>query len=556
MDSDKFMQSNFRPLSVRETIKLPNIPELLLVAGSHGLDKQVGNVTVYEIADAYKWVKSKDFLLTTFLSVPENRYDEIFLELSKKNISGIVLCYTDIIYGKIPQRIIDLANIHDIPLFTTSNDITYVDIMLPIMHALIDNETGQLYVKIGVMNEINKLLLKGTTFTTFLSMMNRFISKPLLLIDRDYEVVAFNADNDEMKNNIIHFIKKSIPNFIKKSNLIPIEEEKINYKDENIQLVAYPIISNKWRFGHLLVFDDIESISERTNIIIKQCIDGLSILFKKHYADVNYQHNVKRELFEIFSSSKVTEQECGIIEDSLSILGIDYSNDFRFIVLKITDDCSKVNDIHWSKRRYIKITKLVNYFYNNGICHEYEGHYILLLQYISQESFSRNLNNMLKQMEFEYNNVKLTVSPLIKETCSFNKYFHLTKKADKIIPRVISENLKILWAEKYEMFIHLFDIINSPNQPLIEWSRHLLKPLYDYDKEKNRDLLENLKLLLFEDMDVKKVAEASHLHKNTLQYRMKIIKKLLKEDPFHEKRFKYTLAIYIELLKESNNEIL
>ena len=83
-----------------------------------------------------------------------------------------------------------------------------------------------------------------------------------------------------------------------------------------------------------------------------------------------------------------------------------------------------------------------------------------------------------------------------------------------------------------------------------DWARNLLQPIIEPEKEKYEDLYEIMKLLLLNDLNIKKVADILYIHKNTLQYRMNIIKSVLHEDPFHKNRFKYTLAIYIILFNE------
>ncbi|MCR5143915.1 MAG: helix-turn-helix domain-containing protein [Lachnospiraceae bacterium] len=73
-----------------------------------------------------------------------------------------------------------------------------------------------------------------------------------------------------------------------------------------------------------------------------------------------------------------------------------------------------------------------------------------------------------------------------------------------------------------------------------------LKPILDYDREHNSDLLATLRSYLYNDGSIKAVADEMYIHKNTIVYRMNKIKELIGNDLSDgQERLAYYLACMI-----------
>jgi hypothetical protein len=77
-----------------------------------------------------------------------------------------------------------------------------------------------------------------------------------------------------------------------------------------------------------------------------------------------------------------------------------------------------------------------------------------------------------------------------------------------------------------------------------------LKILLDYDRENHTDLTKTLSAYILCDGSVNQTAIRLYLHRNTVNYRMSVIRKLLGSDLHSEtERFDYRMAIYILNMK-------
>jgi len=158
---------------MQDVLTISRISELnlQLVAGKEGIGNIVSNVSVYEVSDAYRWFRGNEIIITTFASVPSRYYDEVFAELASRQIAGIILCYPEIYYDKVPDQLIQLANRYRLPLITAPRAVAYVDIMFPILESLIGSDRSQLDFKISIMTEYNRLLMKEALFSDIIAFM-------------------------------------------------------------------------------------------------------------------------------------------------------------------------------------------------------------------------------------------------------------------------------------------------------------------------------------------------------------------------------------------------
>lgn len=75
--------------------------------------------------------------------------------------------------------------------------------------------------------------------------------------------------------------------------------------------------------------------------------------------------------------------------------------------------------------------------------------------------------------------------------------------------------------ELYRLFLSL-----PGNQPAADFVKHTLYPILEYDKENHTDLLQTLKSYLWNNNSLLHTSEELHMHRNTVNYRIKRIEEL------------------------------
>lgn len=98
----------------------------------------------------------------------------------------------------------------------------------------------------------------------------------------------------------------------------------------------------------------------------------------------------------------------------------------------------------------------------------------------------------------------------------------------------------------YRLFRHL-----DGNPELLEFYTHTIAPLVAYDRDHNTDLMHTLETVLAHRGNISRAAQALHLHRNSLAYRLQRIKEITGLDPLDpEDAFRFHLALYLRPLVE------
>ncbi|MGZ4160977.1 MAG: PucR family transcriptional regulator, partial [Neobacillus sp.] len=70
-------------------------------------------------------------------------------------------------------------------------------------------------------------------------------------------------------------------------------------------------------------------------------------------------------------------------------------------------------------------------------------------------------------------------------------------------------------------------ILQNPEDEVIDFINEVLGPLIDYENSRKGELLKTLCVYLEGNQNVKRTADALHVHINTLNYRLKRIEEIL-----------------------------
>ncbi len=192
----------------------------------------------------------------------------------------------------------------------------------------------------------------------------------------------------------------------------------------------------------------------------------------------------------------------------------------------------------------MSIEILLNH-YNLSFClFEYNDNMLLVLNDVSKnklQEFADDLNLLFSQ-NYAHAKIRIGVSALSKNIHVLHAAF---KQAIYALNMTEKENEhSIYFFEPTSINSILLAIDN--NDFLAAILQESLAPLVEYDQEHGTNLLETLHLYLSYSSSVKKVAEITFTHRNTINYRMHKIKELLNTDlESNEDKFKFTLAFYI-----------
>ena len=127
-------------VKVRDLLKMPAFREIKVIAGSEGLDRNVEHVTVMEVPDIKKWLKGNEFLITSFYSVRKSEEEQCRLIEDLADTCCCIAVKTGEYVASLSEVVCKKADECVLPLLEIPQDVTYIDLIVPIMNLLFEEE--------------------------------------------------------------------------------------------------------------------------------------------------------------------------------------------------------------------------------------------------------------------------------------------------------------------------------------------------------------------------------------------------------------------------------
>lgn len=191
-------------ITVKDAMNIGGLRMSKVVAGENGLSNAIKYVTVMEVPDITKWLKGNDFLITSFYAVKDDIEAQAALirELAKIGSAGIAI-KTDRFIKDIPEAVKAVGNELSFPIIEIPRDVTYIDIITPLMEAVLDDERKERTVEefteeivFHTYRNRENIIDRGKTLGYD---MERGYFYPFSIDIDDFESIARKAEYDECR---------------------------------------------------------------------------------------------------------------------------------------------------------------------------------------------------------------------------------------------------------------------------------------------------------------------------------------------------------------------
>lgn len=194
-------------VTVREILNSKFFMEYSIVAGGRGLDREVQAATVFDAPDGYKWIKGKEFILSTgYLFINNTEFlMEVIQFLHNNNCTALGI-KTDRYLKTIPEEAIKLADSLSFPLIHIPYDEAWVDIINAVNSLAINRFVKALHY----INQTDNILVNvenlNKKIQNIVSCLHKELKSPISIVDFLAKKVttcpkAFKADRDSIGMN-------------------------------------------------------------------------------------------------------------------------------------------------------------------------------------------------------------------------------------------------------------------------------------------------------------------------------------------------------------------
>lgn len=524
-------------LTVKEALNFGGLFGATVVAGESGLDKPIESVSVLEVAESNisRWVLENQLYITSFYAIFDNvEQQKIVIEsLANHGCCGLVLCYVGTWIQEIDKKIIKFCDEHAFPLIQARTDVSYIEIMNPIMNLLYeeDSQASAMNDYSTVRNDFLDLIVNEENTEVILRQINQRLEKNISYYDT-YGKLIF-SDKDEKETHIEEtYLEKNFNHVLYACSRKGYTVQDIDGKESLIVLIR----SKKNLFGLFITdYDKEYSYDLEEHLINPLVISGALILRKRNRMGSLWDKAMEDYVADLLvwnfpSNEKAVERgkELGVnILDKNCVVLININPIQRTIDLKVQQEM----------QNYVKRVLLsqIEYFiksYNELNWLTLRSDTIILFldtknQKLDMQSFC---NHILEIFSKKQNlSISIGVSNSFKKVTELPEAYRQAFQSAVIGREYYGDN-KIVF---YDSIFFLQKLRQMGAQAETrDICYKYLQPIIEHDKDYGTELLETLKCLLENNGNTQRVAQIMFVHKNTILQRRTKITELLGYSPF------------------------
>lgn len=526
-------------VKVKEILEMEFLQEAQLLCGHGGLDNYITTVNVMEVPDIINWVKPGEFLLTTAYSIKDDiqKLNELIPVMKNIGVAGIGIKMKRYIES-LPDSVIETANRLDFPIVSIPLDVSFGDVITAVLTTVVNKQTNVL-IQIDKFNsELKEIMLRGGDLNEIAEMIHSVVRSPIAITEeifKDYVIVSDDSVKQEIDELVEKtFFKKSIKTK-RKSHGSEVERCTDIIGGKDVQRLMIPIYSDEMSYGYVVLWELNQQVTESTLFMIQAATSLIALNSSKKLSVYENENKHKIEFIEELLSQNESRQFRAI--EKASYFDFDRNNLYGVIVASLSDQVKYTpNNSKMLKQMNAKLITVVERLQRN-----YSGEMI----------YGNKSDRVIFLLGFdpltEPETVKKEMIEFADQLKSFAKLENIYKQLSIGVGRVYG-NYKELHKSYREAqrvlqslalhhdgsnILHFDDLgiyrilSHEDIQPeLYQFFMETLGPIAEYDRDKDAELLDTLKMYYECGCNLKKVSEEMYTHYNTVIYRMQRIKEI------------------------------
>lgn len=523
--------------TVKELLESKEFPGMRLIGGEAGIDREIKGARILEVPDMEKFLGGGEILLTSlraYRDIDEWKFLFHLNELNQKVVSAFVV--KDVRDTSQQRRLFEVlmqfTEEHQIPVLELPEDIYYWAVIKYVLLRINNLETAKLtYFKIthdnidkAYFDTLDKLTL-DRAIEAIIIQTEKVIGNPTALYDGELNCLASsNLPGEKLvleKNT-----EKYVPNIITRNEYLRQTRGHAEYimkLDVMEGSDFYLCITEKYGLLTTLDFIALENV-----------IAMLNNLLSRYETEINYEKKYRKDLEYRLLNGSLSDAE----EDEVAyILNLKESEEYRVITFYLKSENSE-EKFNAGQRWEIKFTEKEIARY---LPKEYIYAYTNQIVYIhkqdkkeSQQEFRKKVEELQQHVQQTLFQRKVDVEFQIgigKCVCGYhnlNESYEDSRMAIKYIEifrEVVGDKYKSVVDFSKIGFFRIFANMTDKEQ-LRTYIPDSLYNLYQYDQQKNGELVRTLECYLNNNQSIKKTSQLMYVHYRTVSYRLEKIEEI------------------------------
>lgn len=452
-------------------------------------------------------------------------------ELNKKQVCGFIVkrIQNTAHQNKLFETLLLFCNKHSISVLEVPQDFNCWAIIKYLLSQVYSIEiTKAVYSKM-TRDEFNRLFLEGTSeyrsLENLFERAGRILGNPIALYDEDFHYM-YSSTSEESDFIIVDDYEKYVPNIISRY-------EYMKQKRKNVEYIRKINILNQCTF-YLVVSEVNGPLRDLDFITLDSLMPLLLYVLTKTVTDKNMEKKYHRDLEYRLLNGSLSEAE---EDDVASLLKLGMTEDYRVVTCYLKTENYKDNFAVFQRKKMEVIEKAILDFVPREYIYCNLNQVIYILKENRKEGkldlrkkleeFQRMIQDQLKEEKSKYEFL-IGVGNKVKGYHNLKESFADSKIAIEyidVIRKIVGDTNKTVVDCSRLGFFHIFASIKDEKQ-LRTYIPDAVHEIYQYDIQKNGELIDTLECYLDHKQSIRKTSELMGVHARTVSYRLQKIVKL------------------------------
>lgn len=518
-------------VTLEELLKLPAFEGAIIVAGKKGLSRQVTWVHNVGVPDAAHWLNGGELALTTAINMPAepDRQKHYLLELVAKGVAGLAVAVGRYI-DTIPEYLLEIADKHNFPLVEIPYQRRFVDLAREANERIAQENMAMVTRALHIHQTLTRLILEGGGIKQLAATMTGLINQSVSIENERFEALAsvnigavdearrYTQQYGRTDPRLVAALEDEVLPEIRRT-LRPVFIPQMPHVGLEMERILAPIVVHGEIYGYLWIIADDRPLTDLEHLAIDSGATIAALMLLHQESIQSAEASLKGNLLTRLVQGDPSRAE--VLTDQALRYGVDLRAPFRVLLVEIKDpSSSRLTDL------YRHVNRLVSAREYPAIAGQFAGQVMLLAQ-SSDTRATSGINALATSIHNggSDDNLRIGISALHKgaEHVTFahaqcREVLHIYGRMGKSPRTVYFDDLGYLHA-----LYHAGPAALAGN-PYVPGLRTLL------DEQQQADLFHTLEAYLDAGGNGVATAEALHVHRSTLNYRLARIAEVCQVD--------------------------
>lgn len=512
-------------LTLQDALELPIMENARVVAGSNDLSRPIRWVHNVSAPNAADWLHGGELVLTTVLNMPqtpEARCDYL-RQLADKGIAGVVITI-GMLEDEIPDYLRAIGDELNLPLIELPYQTRFVDIAKIINERIAEENLDTLSRALSIQQRLSRLVLEGGGFAELAQMLADLVGHSISIENDRFEAIANRniAEVDSARRyTILH--GRTNPQLIDaleveylpriRESLRPVQLPVMPALGLEMERLLAPIVVHGEIYGYMWIIADVHALTpiDMMAIEIGATVAALLMLYQESLqaAEASLKGSLMAQLIEGDGGRQT------VLSDQSLRYGVDLRRPWRLLIVSIENGQPPT-----TTRAYRAINQALARNETHAVAAQFAGQVVILAQ------ASQDIDTIALALLEQAGSGALNVG-ISGEFAGADGVSAAHQQCNDVLE--IGQRLNA------EQSLHRFDelgyihtLYHAGGASLAQNAQvPILRQLL---AERQADLFKTLETYLDAGANSVQTAEALHIHRSTLNYRLARIREICQVD--------------------------